>query len=106
MRHLRATQDLAAMMARVRTAMQRLPAPALELLEAQAGQAIRSGSSVDSRVLARSRIDRFAAFLDALEQVAHAIGEKLIPLPDSWPRSLLTAPPRPPSDPRPGSAPG
>ncbi len=101
MRHLRATQELAAMMARVLTAMQRLPPPALELLEAQAGQAIKSGSSVDSRVLARSRIDRFAAFLDALEQVAKAIGEKLIPLPDSWPRSLLMATPRPPPDPRP-----
>jgi DNA-directed RNA polymerase specialized sigma24 family protein len=105
MRHLRATQDLAAMMARVRTAMQRLKAPAIELLEAQAGLAIKSGSSVDSRVLARSRIDRFAAFLDALQQVADAIGEKLIPLPDSWPRSLLTATPRPPAGPSPGSPP-
>lgn len=93
MRHLRATQELAVVMAKVRTALQRLPPAARDLLESQAGYAISSGSSVDSRVLARSRIDRFAAFLDALEQVAHSIGEKLIPLPDSWPRTLLAAPP-------------
>ncbi|MSR47806.1 MAG: hypothetical protein EXS13_12215 [Planctomycetes bacterium] len=101
MRHLRATQEFAGLMARVRTALAKLAPEEFELLEAQTRPALGTDSGIDSRVLAHSRIERFAAFLDALRQVSRLIGEPLNTLPDSWPRCLLTEPPDLPKPPNP-----
>jgi len=91
MRHLRATQEFARVMAMVKPALGKLPAEELELLREQASPPISGTSTFDSRVVAHSRIERFAAFLDALRHVAALTGETLRPLPDCWPRCLLDA---------------
>lgn len=89
MRHLRATQEFARVMAKVKPALGKLPPDELELLREQASPQIAGTSKFDSRVVAHSRIERFAAFLEALNHVAALTGEALRPLADGWPRVLL-----------------
>jgi DNA-directed RNA polymerase specialized sigma24 family protein len=91
MRHLRATQEFARVMSKVKPALAKLPPEELELLREQASPPIAGSSTFDSRVVAHSRIERFAAFLEALNHVAALTGEVLRPLADGWPRVLLDA---------------
>lgn len=89
MRHLRATQEFGRVLAKVRAALAKLPPAEVELLVEESRGAPASGSGVDSRVLARSRVARFAEFLAALKRLAAFIGEPLYPLADGWPRILV-----------------
>lgn len=91
MRHFRAMHEFARVMAKVKGALAALPAAEVELLREQAGQPAGGASTIDSRVVAASRVQRFAQYLAALQHVAALIGEPLRPLPDSWPRTLLEA---------------
>jgi len=91
MRHLRAQEEFARVLAKVKPALGKLPPAELELLREQASPPIAGTSTFDSRVVAHSRIERFAAFLDALHHVAALTGEPLRPLADGWPRVLLDA---------------
>ncbi len=89
MRHLRATQEFARVLARVKSALAQLPNGESELLVDEACGAPASGSNVDSRVHARSRVMRLAEFLTGLKKLAALIGEPLHPLADGWPRILV-----------------
>lgn len=89
MRNLRATQEYGRVLTKVKAALAQLPPAEVELLMEESRSTSASGSGVDSRVLARSRVMRFAEFLAALKRLATVIGEPLHPLADGWPRILV-----------------
>lgn len=98
MRHMRATQEYARVLTKVRAAFAGLTVDERDLLTDELGRpAATTSSSGDSRVLACSRVRRFAAFLAAIRRMGELIAEPYHPLPDGWPRVLREAPrPAPP----------
>ncbi len=107
MRHLRATQEFGRVLTKVKAALAQLPTAEADLLAEESSGPPGATASVDSRVLAHSRVTRFASFLAVLRKVATLIGEPLHPLADGWPRILRTVPSRGAKDPEaPPPAPG